>query len=124
LTRRIAWGLQCRDERGLSVEARQHARQLAETSDVRTTPPREDVIDRTRRKQPEVDGYVDWDPRLPPPGAYVERLYKGKMIRVLVLTDGFEYEGRRYRSLSNIAGELSGSSYNGFVFFKLGSKAK
>jgi len=124
LTRRISWRLQCRDEGGLSNEAKTRARELAATSDVRTTPPREDVLDRNRRKMPEVDGYVDWDPRLPPPGSYVERLYKGKMVRVLVLTDGFEYEGRRYRSLSNIAGELSGSSYNGFVFFKLGSKTK
>lgn len=124
LTRRIAWRLQSRDEGGLSNHAKQRAREIAATSDVRATPPRADVIDRVRRKKPELDGYVDWDPRLPPPGSYVERLYKGKMIRVLVLTDGFEYEGRRYRSLSNIAGELSGSSYNGFVFFKLGVREK
>jgi hypothetical protein len=122
LVRRIAWRLQSRDEGGRSVEAEKKASELAAASDVRVTAPRVDVVDRVRRKSPEVDGYVDWDPRLPPPGNYVERLYKGKMIRVLVLTDGFEYEGRRYRSLSNIAGEVSGSSYNGFVFFKLGKR--
>lgn len=122
LTRRIAWRLQSRDEGGLSPAAKQKARELSATSDVRVTAPREDVVERVRRKAPELDGYVDWDPRLPPPGNYVERIYKGKMIRVLVLTAGFEYEGRRYRSLSNIAGEVSGSSYNGFVFFKLGKR--
>jgi hypothetical protein len=46
------------------------------------------------------------------------------MIRALVLTDGFEYEGKRYRSLSNLASDITGVSYNGFTFFRLGRKAQ
>lgn len=72
---------------------------------------------------PEPDSFVDWDPRLPPPGNIVERQYKGKMIRVIVLQEGFEYEGRRYKSLTAIAKEVSGSHCNGFLFFRLGRRA-
>ncbi len=44
------------------------------------------------------------------------------MIRVLVVADGFEYEGRRYRSLSAIAKAITGSHINGFLFFRLWRK--
>jgi hypothetical protein len=72
---------------------------------------------------PEPTAFVDWDPRLPPPGNIVERLYKGQMIRVIVLKDGFEYEGQRYKSLTAIAKEVSGTHCNGFLFFRLGRLA-
>lgn len=124
LIRRIGWRLQANDEGGLSVRARKKASELAATSDMRVTAPREEVLQAIRRVKPEEDGYVDWDPRLPPPGSFLERRYKGKMVRVLVLTDGFEYEGKRFRSLSNIASTITGVSYNGFLFFRLGRKAK
>ena len=70
LVRRIAWRLQALDEGGLSNEAKQKARELAATSDLRMTAPREEVLDNVRRVKPEEDGYVDWDPRLPPPGSF------------------------------------------------------
>jgi hypothetical protein len=59
------------------------------------------------------------DPRLPPPGNWIEREYKGRTIRVLVVADGFEYEGERYRSLSAIAKAVTGSHVNGYLFFRL-----
>jgi len=124
LVRRIGWRLQAIDEGGLSPWAKQKAQELAATSDVRVTAPREEVVQRVRRVQPAEYGYIDWDPRLPPPGSFLERRYKGKMIRALVLTDGFEYEGKRYRSLSNLASDITGVSYNGFTFFRLGRKAQ
>ena len=57
---------------------------------------------------------------LPPPGNWIERDYKGQTIRVLVIADGFEYEGERYRSLSAVAKAVTGSHMNGFLFFRLG----
>jgi len=45
------------------------------------------------------------------------REYKGRDIVVKVLDNGFEYENRRYKSLSAIAKEVTGSKWNGFVFF-------
>ncbi|RMF88207.1 MAG: DUF2924 domain-containing protein, partial [Planctomycetota bacterium] len=45
--------------------------------------------------------------------------YKGRTVRVLVVADGFEYEGRRYKSLSAVAKAVTGSHINGFAFFRL-----
>jgi hypothetical protein len=57
------------------------------------------------------------DSRLPPPGSCLEREYKGRPIIVTVLADGFEFEGQKYRSLSAIAREVTGTKWNGFLFF-------
>ena len=41
-----------------------------------------------------------------------------------VLADGFEYQGRQYRSLSAIACEITGTRWNGLAFFGLTGKSK
>ena len=33
--------------------------------------------------------------------------------------EGFEYEGRKYKTLSAIANQIAGSRWNGFLFFGL-----
>jgi hypothetical protein len=38
---------------------------------------------------------------------------------VTVLADGFEFEGRPYRSLSAIARAITGTRWNGWTFFGL-----
>ena len=46
----------------------------------------------------------DWqDDRLPPPGSILTRTYKGDTVQVKVLTQGFEYQGVVYPSLSAAA---------------------
>ncbi len=97
--------------------------ELAIGAETRVTAPRKNSTEGVKLVLPEPDSFVDWDPRLPPPGNIVERQYKGKMIRVIVLQEGFEYEGRRYKSLTAIAKEVSGSHCNGFLFFRLGRRA-
>jgi hypothetical protein len=62
---------------------------------------------------------AEHDPRLPPPGSWLERKYKGAEIRVAVVADGFEYEGQGYLSLSGIAKAITDSHINGFKFFRL-----
>lgn len=57
------------------------------------------------------------DPRLPMPGTILTKEYDGKRIDVRVLENGFEYNNQQYRSLSAIAREITGTSWNGFVFF-------
>ena len=61
------------------------------------------------------------DPRLPPPGTYLEREYKGRQIIVKILMNGFELDGEIYRSLSAIAHEVTRTKWNGFLFFSLTS---
>jgi hypothetical protein len=64
------------------------------------------------------------DPRLPKPGGILTRTFKGKEIKVEVLDAGFAYDGKTWRSLSAIAKEVSGTSWNGFLFFGLQTRAK
>lgn len=51
------------------------------------------------------------------PGTRLVKIWKEKRHSVLVLADGFEYDGRIYSSLSEIAATITGSRWNGWVFF-------
>ena len=62
------------------------------------------------------------DPRLPKVGTTITKEYKGKTLRVRVLKRGFEYEGDEFRSLSAVAKEITGSTWNGFLFFGLAER--
>jgi Protein of unknown function (DUF2924) len=64
------------------------------------------------------------DRRLPAAGTILRRFFKGRSLEVKVLDDGFEFEGRRYQSLSAIASEVAGSRWNGFAFFALEGPAR
>ena len=52
-------------------------------------------------------------------GTRLVREYQGVQHTVTVLLDGFEYEGRPYRSLSAIARAITGTRWNGWSFFGL-----
>ena len=65
----------------------------------------------------------DRDPRLPPAGAEIRRVFDGVEHVVTVLDDGFMFRGKRYKSLSMIAREISGTRWNGYGFFGLLQKA-
>jgi hypothetical protein len=53
------------------------------------------------------------------PGATLVREWRGKTHKVIVLEDGFEWNGTRWRSLSVIAGEITGGHWSGPRFFGL-----
>ena len=53
----------------------------------------------------------------PLPGTRLVREWQGVRHVVTVRADDFEYEGRRYRSLSAIARHITGTRWNGWVFF-------
>ena len=57
-------------------------------------------------------------PRLKP-GARLVREWHGRTHAVIVLDDAFEFEGRRYRSLTQIAREITGAHWSGPRFFGL-----
>jgi len=63
------------------------------------------------------------DPRLPRPGTVLTRTFGKKEIKVTVLDRGFEFDGKTWRSLSAIANEVSGTSWNGYLFFNLQTRA-
>ncbi len=53
------------------------------------------------------------------PGLRLVREWRGETHHVLVLEDGFEWNGKRRRSLSAIAREITGTRWSGPLFFGL-----
>ena len=113
LVRKIAWRLQADAEGDLSERARRRAQELADDAEVRVMAPRGSVCPEPASRP------VARDPRLPAPGAVLVREYKGRVLRVLITDDGFEWGGQRYASLSAVARAVTGSHLNGFRFFRL-----
>jgi hypothetical protein len=62
-------------------------------------------------------------PRRIKPGSVLVREWKGKSHRVMVLAEGFAYDGKTFGNLSEIAGLITGTRWNGPRFFGLRSKA-
>ena len=53
------------------------------------------------------------------PGSLLVREWNGQMERVMVLEDGFAWNGAGYSSLSRIAKAITGTTWNGHRFFGL-----
>jgi hypothetical protein len=53
------------------------------------------------------------------PGTRLVREWRGRTHEVLVLDDGFAWQGRHYRSLSAIARKITGTAWSGPLFFGL-----
>lgn len=122
LRKRIAWKMQANVYGGLSQRALERARELADETllKIRNPPPLPTALARGGKVVERI--HAPGDPRIPGPGAVISRDYKGRRILVSVLYDGFEYDGRKFRSLSAIAKEVTGSHWNGVHFFGLGGK--
>jgi hypothetical protein len=56
-------------------------------------------------------------------GTRLLREWKGVEHCVTVIEDGFEYQGRRFKSLSAVARTITGTRWNGRIFF-YGNRAK
>ena len=55
-------------------------------------------------------------------GTQLIRSWRGKTHTVIVQDAGYQYEGRRYRSLSEIARHITGTQWSGPLFFGLKSR--
>lgn len=127
LRRKIAWHLQAGKDGGLPESVRQYAIGIARGTELRTR-----ISENASRRQAGVplDQTVTTtvvqtrDARLPMPGSLIVKKYKAQTVVVKVLDDGFEYDGRRFSSLSAIAGEITGTRWNGFAFFGLAKEAR
>jgi len=94
----------------LSQEARKRIDELAQTQGARAPAPEPEEPPR--------------DPRLPPVGDVILREHEGRVHEILVLSDGFEYQGRHFTSLSHIAREVTGTNWNGFLWAGLSKRKK
>jgi len=112
--RRLAWAIQAKEYGGLSERAKRRIEELIPLAEA-WMPIGKRALERRLSPTP----IPKRDPRLPRPGTVLTRPYKGRTLAVTVLEDGFEYDGRRYASLTAIATAVTGSHWNGMHFFGL-----
>ena len=117
LFRRLAWQLQADALGGLSDRAQQRLDTLM--AELPAPPPRDAARRTTRVTGIRRRGIIQ-------PGTVLERQYKGRTVRVVVLEDGsVEHEGARYTSLTALARAITGStSINGKLWFGLTSRSR
>lgn len=120
LFRKIAWRIQADREGGLSEATKELANALAQEAPLRTRIMRNAAKRLAGMNSDQTATTVlptGHDSRLPMPGGVIVKQFKGETLVVKVLADGFEFRDRRYKSLSAIALDLTGTKWNGFVFF-------
>ncbi len=117
LQKRIAWGLQAAEEGGLSERARRRAEELANDADLRLLAP-------TRGRTVTQTFTPSHDRRLPMPGSALTRKYRGRTVSVTVLDEGFEYQGKVYKSLTAVANAITGGHWSGPAWFGLARRGE
>lgn len=69
------------------------------------------------------DRRVSSSRNLPVIGSKIVREWNGKRYEVIALRDGFEFEGRKYRSLTAIVKAITGTHWNGRKFFGVAGRS-
>ncbi len=93
--------------------AEAHAAEVARASRRVHVPPATDSTARAK------------DPRLPAAGETLQREYEGRTYTVRVLEGGLlECGGTQYKSLSAVAKAITGTIWNGFLFFGLAERKR
>ena len=118
IVQRIVWASQ-RDAYGdISDAARDKAMAIADDRDVRERFPKKPSL--VSQSEPNASHVVAYQPKVELlPGTVLHRNYQGTDIRLLVLEKGFEWDGRRFKSLSAAARAITGTRWNGKLFFGL-----
>jgi hypothetical protein len=124
MIKRLAWKLQ--EDRFGKLTPEQEARVAEYRREIEALPP-EKWFPRSKANRAAAASAAKPRPglrdrRLPPPGSVLTREWRGNEVHVRILESGFEYEGRVYRSLSAVASEITGTSWNGWVFFNCARK--
>ncbi|ABK43739.1 conserved hypothetical protein [Magnetococcus marinus MC-1] len=97
LVKRLAYRLQELAYGGMSQETKKRLEALDAEAEQERKPTKEQVL----------------------PGTRLIREWKGEDHVCTVLEDGFEYGGRRFKSLTAVANFITGSRWNGHVFWGL-----
>lgn len=118
LQKRLAWRIQELAEGGLPPSALKRIEELGD-----------DMPERWRMKQDQkvrAAAQVALEPRdsrVPPVGTVLRRIFNGAPHEVTVCAEGFAYAGERYKTLSAVARHITGTPWNGFLFFGLTKKS-
>jgi hypothetical protein len=105
LIKRLAYRIQELFYGGLSEQAKAHLRRVASNDPVATVKRR---IPEERKNNEAIL-----------PGTRLVRVWNERKYEVIALSEGFEYDGRMFKSLSAVAREITGTRWNGKVFFGL-----
>ncbi|MBZ5640607.1 MAG: DUF2924 domain-containing protein [Acidobacteriia bacterium] len=119
LWRRLAWRVQELAHGGLSDTAKARVAELAPQAFARAPVPGGFQPPPVQPAPVEEPSRTVRDPRLPSPGTVITRRYHGREIRVVVTEDGFEWDGRQFGSLTEVARAVTGQHWNGRLFFGL-----
>ncbi len=126
LWKRLCWELQARAHGGLSDAAEARLDGLGEDAWNRATSRRQRAYDAEPAvaAKPELKVTRIRDRRPMSPGTVLTRTYHGHEIRVVALEDGFEYDGQVFTSLSAVAKAVTGTKWNGRLFFGLTTRKR
>jgi hypothetical protein len=119
LKKKVAYRIQEIAEGGLSARAKSRIDELAADAPIRHRQRRGAEAtseNATSGANPEPKGR---DPRLPAVDEVLVKVHRGTEHQVRMMEEGFEYQGERYTSLSKIAKVITGTNWNGFLFFGL-----
>jgi len=122
LIRRIAWELQFQREGRGADHLRERAREIAAEAPARLRSWKHvDIpVGGFRPDCAVTAGFRPrGDDRLPMPGTLLVREHDGQTIVVKVLERGFEYNQQVFSSLSALALHITGTKWNGLLFFGL-----
>ena len=108
LVKRLAYRVQELAYGGLSDVARAELRERLDAEQLDTEAAEVARMERRQRK----DG-------MPVVGTRLIREWQARRYEVTVVQGGFEYEGRRYRSLTAVTKAVTGTHWNGPAFFGL-----
>ena len=114
LWKRCAWKLQETKLGGLSLKAKARLEELIEELDL-------PFGKKANKAKETLRGRKGSNPSV---GTTLTRQYKGQEIRVQVLENGFDHDGVIYRSLSAVAKAVTGSAWNGKLFFGLTKRSR
>jgi hypothetical protein len=115
LWKRIAWKLQEQRYGGLSQVAKQRLEELIAEIDLPLDEDQRRVSGPLRGKRTAAE------PKL---GAVLVRKWRDREITVTVVKNGFEHEGKVFRSLTAIADAVTGQHLNGKAFFGLSKRVR
>lgn len=134
LRKKLAWKLQELREGGLSDEAKarlealmpkgplvkQANGRLGVAAPTEVVAPEEAVL--KAALEPSAPP-AERDPRIPAAGSVLRRTVGNDVHEVTVTEDGFEYLGQPFKSLSAIAKAITGTAWNGYLFFGLKARS-
>ncbi len=103
LLKHLAWRLQAKKHGELSLQSKKKLEKLA--------------AELAENKELSIKNITTYQSIEVKAGTKLIREYQGKKHEVTALEKGFEHNGKKYNSLSAIANEITGTRWNGKIFF-------